>query len=181
MELSRIVYYSEPPDDGARSSALVHGVTRSSGVVGSFGRLVGVMRGRVLVVYGRHDVEFLRVEAARRGIELGKVCYVDVLSWVLSVPSARDEAVKRGRFTLDDALAVLMGVEVPRRSFHDPVSDAIHVALLFMHLAERLGNPPVKCYSGRASSKLRRALARLLRLRWRVLVAGLSPYTLVEF
>jgi len=163
LELSRIVYYAEPPDN-VGSSALVHGVTRSSGVAGSFGQLVDAVRGRMLVVYGRHDIEFLKVEAARRGIELGEVCYVDVLSWVLSVPSARDEAVKRGHFTLDEALAVLLGIEVPQRSFHDPVSDAVHVALLFMHLVGRLGDPPVKCYDGRTGSRLRRALAKLFRL-----------------
>ncbi|KSW11401.1 hypothetical protein CF15_00630 [Pyrodictium occultum] len=155
LDLSGVVYYSEPPRT-VGASALVHGVTGSCRAEGWFEDVLRAVRGRVLVVYGRHDVEFLAAEARRRRVGAEELCYVDVLSWLLSVPSIRGRAVEAGRLTLEDALSATLGLHMPPRRFHDPVSDAVHAALLFIHLRREFGRPPVRCMPR----------ARRPRLRW---------------
>ncbi|ALL01764.1 hypothetical protein Pyrde_1721 [Pyrodictium delaneyi] len=152
IDLSRAVYFVEPPRGNAGTSALIHGIVRSTIGIGSFYDIIEAIKKRILIVYGRHDVEFIVEEAKRRDISIGEMCYVDVLSWILSIPCWQEEARKRGRFTLEDALEVILGIVLPRRRFHDPLSDAVHVALLFVHLTNRLGKPPVKCAKSNRSS-----------------------------
>ena len=114
-------------------SALIHGIVAGAGEVdlvelGSV--LVRVSSTAPVVVYGRHDVEFIKRALKRVGFR-GSFTYFDVMMDVLRIPSVAEFARTRGRLTLGDVARMLLGVEYDE---HDVASDALVTALVFLKL-----------------------------------------------
>ena len=159
VDISSILYSCEPPES-VGGSALVHGVAGRRRRGPSLAEAIREAARYTLIVYGRHDIELLAAEAARRGLVLGRLCYKDLLGYLLSNPRRLEEARRRGRYTLEDALRELLGFEAPLDRFHDPISDALHTALLYLALKAKGDEPPTKC----VERVTRGPLARLKRL-----------------
>ncbi len=86
-----------------------------------------------VVVFGRHDVEFIRVLLKRYGYRT-TIRFVDVMQTLMAIPSVRMEASSRLRLTLYDAVRRILGISVDRE--HDPLEDAFLTALLFLRFRE---------------------------------------------
>ncbi len=167
VDLSGALYAAEPPGSPVGETALIHGVTangapRRRGRVG-LTELIRRALGYRLVVYGRHDVELLAAEAERRGIPWSRICYIDILGHLLRNPARLEEARRRGGLPLEAAVEELLGTRPPRLQVHDPLSDAVWVALLYSALTRRGDAPGASCVSRRRGGLLARLLPRLRR------------------
>ena len=170
LSLQSLVYAVEPPGEAVGDTALIHGVTSGDapGAEPNMGleEAVGLaLSYELLVVYGSHDVDLLLSEASRRGLRVGRICYVDLLSHLLSNPLRRQKALERGGYPLEEAVRDVLGLEVENNHFHDPVRDALYTGLLYQALLQRGERLRGTCREPRSGRGL---LGRLLRLApWR--------------
>jgi len=150
------------------STALIHGITSGfEGIAGCDSSLDGLIRDALdytLIVYGYHDVRLLAGEATRRGLSGDRsICYIDVLDTLLRNPARREKARVEGggRYTLEDAVAELLGTEMPSREFHDPLVDAFYTGLVYIALVKRGEKLRARCVKIRST---RGVLARLMSI-----------------
>jgi hypothetical protein len=140
----------EPPNASVGRTALVHGVTGASVIrLGSLSSLLAEAATYTLVTYGDHDATLLLREAERRGLPVNKVCFIDVLSYLLSNPSRRYQAMRRGGYPLGEAIKEILGISPPETKFHDPIVDAVYVGLLYIKLRKRGEEPKTTCITKR--------------------------------
>ncbi|BEP17944.1 hypothetical protein PYJP_12960 [Pyrofollis japonicus] len=142
----------EPPSVSVGRTALVHGITGANATrLGSLSSLLAEAATYTLVTYGDHDAALLLQEAERRGLPINKVCFIDVLSYLLSNPSRRYQAMRRGGYPLEEAIREILGISPPETRFHDPIVDAVYVGLLYIKLRKRGDEPKTTCITKRRS------------------------------
>jgi len=166
--LSTARYAIESPRKQVGRTALIHGVTGAGRFqIGSLDSLLQeAANNYVLITYGRHDVNLLIQEAERRRLSIGKVCFIDLLEYLLRNPSRRQIAMQRGGYPLKSAIKELLGINPPRAKFHDPLVDSIYTGLIYIKLLKQGANLSPECIGSRGDmlQRLLKRVTKLLRL-----------------
>jgi hypothetical protein len=164
----------EPSPGRVGETALVHGLAgeglRLEGCTPSLEPVLReILTAPLLVVYGAHEIRLLAWEAQRRRLPLPqKLCYIDLLAWLLRNPARRQKALQRGGLPLPNALEEILGLKAAGEDvFHDPLDDALHTALLYLAMKQR-GDlptaPSCTAPSPRRRGGTRSVVARLLSI-----------------